>query len=206
MKKILFILLNVMLVISYMNAINMKNRHIGMFASVVNVKKGDTLNVREKPNYHSRKVGEFHTEESTDYFAGGIQVEYCKKVSKSTWCKVYPVVNINIGQPSDGAEGWVNAYYLKFSNSGYVNILNQKSDCDYVLKCKADKCLVLGYKKAKWIARKLLSVEKAQKETSVEPDPEACGVEDNPTFCFYHYRQIVIPYLEKRHPNKSTTD
>jgi len=199
MEKILFILLYIVLVISYINANSIKNQNIGMFAIVVNVKKGDTLNIREKPNYHSKKVGEFHAEESMDYYNGGMQVEYCKKISKSTWCKVYPVVNINIGQPSDGAEGWVNAHYLEFSNSGYINILNQKSNCDYVIKCKADKCLVLGYKKAKWIARKFLGVEKGQKETSIELDPEACGVEDDPIFCFNHYRQTLIPYMEKNH-------
>lgn len=199
MKQTLFALLDILLAASDIDANTIQNRHIGMFATVVNVKKGDVLNVREKPNYHSKKLGEFHTKESIDYFAGGMQVEYCKKISKSTWCKVYPVVNINIGQPSDGVEGWVNARYLKFSNSGYVNVLNQKSNCDYSLKCKADKCLVLGYKRAKWIPKRLLGVEKGQKETSAKLESKAEGVNDDSTFCFYHFRQVLTPYLRKNH-------
>ncbi len=125
-----------------------------LFAEVDGVAHNDTLNVRVAPNYHSKKIDAL----SQDAFVG---VDFCKKVGKSTWCKIFP-----IAQGDYFKAGWVNARYLKFDNNrGYV-IIDGKPKCDYVLRCKDGKCeVVTDYKtnpntndiaslKREWIERK----------------------------------------------------
>ncbi len=131
---------------------------IGLFANVINVEKDDVLNVRAKPNYRSKKTGSFDPD-------GYMMVDYCKKVGKSNWCKVSPDPLMD-----RGGRGWVNAKFLKFKDSGYVNIKNRKNQCFYSLECKVrsgkSQCLVVtkllggtettGLKK-EWIDRRLLT-------------------------------------------------
>jgi len=106
----------------------------GLFATVKGVVKGDVLNVREKPAHRSKKVGSFHPD-------GLMMVDYCKKISKSMWCKIHPYPLTD-----DGGIGWVNARYLAFSNRGYVTVKGRKNNCSFVLKCEKNICLMVpGY-------------------------------------------------------------
>ena len=109
-------------------------------ATVVNVASNDVLNVRSKPDWHSKKIATL-----PPYSAGSVGVSKCKKVGKSTWCKIFPLHDIEgygYGSPS----GWVNAKYLKFSSRGYVSI-NGKRNCYYSLYCKNKSCkIVIDYK------------------------------------------------------------
>ena len=135
--------------------------HPGLFADVVNVAENDTLNVREKPNYHSKKTGAL----PLDAFVG---IDRCKDIGRSTWCKVFHIAQRDYDHfGSDAKPGWVNARYLKFDSRGYV-IIDGKPNCDYALKCYENKCEVLAdYKtdsktnnitslKTRWIDRKRL--------------------------------------------------
>jgi len=150
-------------------------------AKVVNVAKDDVLNIRSRPNYKSKKVGFLAPNED-------VQIEYCLDSPKSTWCKVYPAVSINLGGGfGEPASGFVNARFLKFKNSGYVNIKNRKSDCDYLVECKGSKCLILTYKGLEWVKRSLIGTEKGQKATSL-PEEEGGEMSDDATFCFNHAR------------------
>jgi hypothetical protein len=170
-------------------------------AKVINVAKDDVLNIRSKPNYKSKKVGYLEPGEE-------MQIEYCLKGSKSTWCKIYPAVSINLGGSfnSEPASGFVNAKFLKFINNGYVNIKNRKSDCDYLVECKSKKCLILTYIGLEWVKRSLIGVEKGQKATSL-PEEEGGEMSDDATFCFNHARdkelwKKVDEYYKK---NKKST-
>lgn len=139
-----------------------------IFGSVINVAKNDTLNVRAEADYKATKIEEL----PPHAFVG---VEQCKIVKKSTWCKVYQLVQNNYYEGSQ--KGWVNAKYLKFSNRGYVNIKGKETHCLYALECKSRvnkyECLVV-YKenydysknkmigiKTQWIERKNLKGESA---------------------------------------------
>ena len=69
---------------------------------VTNVKSNDTLNVREKPDYRSKKVGELY------YNASGIKVKGCEKVDSKKWCRIeYMQLDGKIKR------GWVNIRYLR---------------------------------------------------------------------------------------------
>ncbi len=108
----------------------------GLFATVVNVAENDTLNVRESSEYHSKKTGAL----PQDAFVG---INYCKKVGKSTWCKIFHITQRDYEEFGyDAKDGWVNARYLKFDNRGYV-IIDGKPKCDYALRCKDSKCEVV---------------------------------------------------------------
>ena len=105
---------------------------LGLFANVINVAESDTLNVRVKPDYHSKKTGAL----PLDAFVG---VDYCKKMGRSTWCKVFHIMLRDYDEFGyDAKPGWVNARYLKFHNRGYV-IIDGKPNCDYALGCKNNK-------------------------------------------------------------------
>ncbi len=175
MKNILLLLLTSTLAFSW------DKFYPSFHAKVVHVPKGDVLNIRSKPTYKSKKIGYLNQGEV-------VQVEYCLDSPKSTWCKIYPAVSINLGQESHASSGWVNAFYLQWLNQGYVNIKNRKSNCDYLLTCKGSKCLILTYDGLEWVKRSLIGVEKGQKATSIPLEPEASGINDDPTFCFYHAR------------------
>jgi len=152
-------------------------------AKVIHVPKNDVLNIRSKPSYKSKKLGSLQPGET-------VQIDYCLDSPRSTWCKIYPAVNINLGvaQPPSG---YVNAYFLEFTNNGYVNIKNRKSNCDYLLKCKNSKCLILSYDGLEWIDRSFIGVEKGQKETSL-PEERGGEMGDNAMFCFNHARDKVL--------------
>ena len=108
-----------------------------LFGKVSGVASNDTLSVRVKPNWRSKKI----TELPPNAFVG---VDECVKVGRSTWCKVH-AVNRNLGEYleyNDKLPGWVNARYLKFSSRGYVAI-NGKKRCNYAISCGAGKCRVV---------------------------------------------------------------
>ena len=144
-----------------------------LFGTVVNVAQNDTLNVRTEPNYKAKKVSELPPE-------AYVGIEKCKKVKRSTWCRVYPLVQQWYEKfGNDSHIGWVNARYLKFSNRGYV-LIKGKKNCAYALKCNAGKCEivddyendnVIDYKKTgfrtKWIEREYL---RGESHFGVTPD------------------------------------
>jgi len=105
-----------------------------LFGKVINIANNDVLNVRKKANYRSLKVGDL----TLGMLTG---VEQCKKVGRSTWCKIHPLAAYG----GDFSSGWVNARFLSFSNKGYVTIKNKTNNCFYALKCKNNnsKCLVV---------------------------------------------------------------
>ena len=105
-------------------------------ASVVNVASNDVLNVRSKANWHSKKIASIPS-----YSAGSVRVNRCKRVGKSTWCKISPLNDIE-GYGYGAPSGWVNARYLHLSSRGYVSI-NGKKNCYYSLYCKNKKCKVV---------------------------------------------------------------
>jgi len=144
-------------------------------AYVIKVAKDDTLNVREHPNKKAKIVGTWADE-------AWMMIDYCVKVGKSTWCKSdYDSLT------GDGALGWVNAYYLKFINNGFVIQKDGKGDsCMYASKCEKHQnllqCYIMdGYyldeeykvhAEGKWIERSLLlggTILSAAKES------EMCG-------------------------------
>ena len=129
MKKliILIALLNILYAKYYPNA---------LFAHVSGVASNDTLSVRLKPNWRSRKIAEL----PPNAYVG---VDECIKLGHSNWCRVH-AVDINLGQDpgyDDTLFGWVNARYLKFSSRGYVAIRGKK-ECNYAVSCSGGKCRV----------------------------------------------------------------
>jgi len=111
-----------------------------LFGKVTGITEHDTLNVGSQPDYKSPNVAEL----PLDAYVG---IEKCKKVNRSTWCRVYPLTQQwyeNFGD--DSHSGWVNARHLQFSNRGYV-IVQGKKNCAYSIKCTDGKCeVVLDYK------------------------------------------------------------
>ena len=156
----------------YLNAKEMTNE-TALFGSVINVSKNDTLNVRFEPNYKAKKVGEIPSK-------WRVGIEKCKGINNSTWCRVYPLVQVwHENFCEDKNIGWVNAKYLKFSNRGYV-IVKGKRNCAYSLSCLDGKCKVVNdfeensvidYKKTglneKWVKRGYL---KGESNFGVTPD------------------------------------
>ena len=135
---------------------------IALFGKIVHVNEDDILNMREKPDHKSKKIGEIPPVMS-------IGIDRCIKNEKSVWCKVHELVAYG-----DDKTGWVNAYYLSFHDKGYVTIKEKKNNCFYALKCKnrvsKTECLVvLDYTtntegnakelKTKWFDRALLRGE-----------------------------------------------
>ncbi len=130
---------------------------------MVNVAQNDTLNVRTEPNYKAKKVSELPPE-------AYVGIEKCKKVKRSIWCRVYPLVQQWYEKfGNDSHKGWVNARYLKFSNRGYV-LIKGKKNCAYSISCNEGKCeVVLDYENdenngviklhTKWIEREYLKGE-----------------------------------------------
>lgn len=163
-----------------------------LFGKVINVAEDDTLNVHKQSNYKSKKVAELPPK-------AYIGIEKCKKIQKTTWCRVYPMVQQWYEKfGNDSHKGWVNARYLKFNNRGYV-IIDGKKNCDYVLRCKESKCEVVdryeqekNYNvtsiKTKWIERDRLRGESNFGAIS----------EDEDGFC--NSRIFIEDYL-KNNPN-----
>ncbi len=129
MKKLL-----VLFLLIYLGASNIS--YPGLFAHVVNVANNDTLKVRAKPDYPSRKVGEL----LPDALVG---IDYCKNMGKSMWCKVFSMPLMDYGSPLDeGKPNWVNSSFLTFDNKTYVKI-DGKEACYYALKCQNNRCEVV---------------------------------------------------------------
>ena len=108
--------------------------HPALFGKVIGVAEYyDTLNIRSKPDYKSKKLGSLPAE-------AFIAIEKCQTIRESTWCSIKQI-------PQQFYEnfhpGWVNARYLKFLNRGYVNIEGEKRGCHYALACKDGKCTVV---------------------------------------------------------------
>lgn len=110
-----------------------------LFASVMDVEKGDILNVRAKPSHKSTKVADIP---SAYDFLFTFGVEKCKKVKSSIWCRVYPIVQHWSENFGGDVIGWVNARYLKSDNRGFV-VINGEKNCDYSLRCLEGKCEVV---------------------------------------------------------------
>jgi hypothetical protein len=125
-----------------------------LFAKIVHVKNNDTLNVREKADYKSKKMTEL------DYNMVVGLSGTCKKVGKSTWCRVYELAAYGGNQ-----EGWVNAYYLKPYSEGFVTVKGYEKNCQYALECAnkegKKQCLAIlePEKDAEWVERSLLRGE-----------------------------------------------
>lgn len=111
-----------------------------LFYKAYDFAENDVLNVRQKPEYQSKKVGEMAL--GRHLSLGQCLENGIKKNSK--WCKVKP-----LDYGGNEAEGWVNAKYITpiLYQEGYVTIKNRKSICDYVLKCEnrdnKPQCLVV---------------------------------------------------------------
>ncbi len=155
-----------------------ENIYLGLFGTVVNLAKNDTLNVRVAPDYHAEKTAAL----PLDAYVG---VDHCRKTGKSTWCNIFHIAQRDYeGFGQDAKPGWVNARYLALSNRGYV-IIDNKPNCDYALQCQGQKCEVVDtYSvdeqtgsitslKTRWINRKRL---KASNHFGAMPDePDASG-------------------------------
>ena len=109
-----------------------------LFAYVSGVASNDTLSVRVKPDWRSKKI----TKLPPNAYVG---VDKCIKLGRSNWCKVYDV-NINLGQYHEYGNklpGWVNAKYLKFKSRGFVAIYGNNHSCNYAIGCRMGSCKVV---------------------------------------------------------------
>jgi len=104
-----------------------------LFGYIKDVPRGDVLNVRALPTYHSKKVGTLRNGEH-------IKVLSCKRKRSSKWCKIAPLKNETYR--NFYKRGLVNARYLQGYNKGYVAIKGKK-DCYYSLGCLHGKCKVV---------------------------------------------------------------
>jgi len=185
----------VLLVLLFTNLFASHIVYKGLFATITNVASDDTLSVRVKPNWRSRKITELPPNEL-------VGVDECIKSGRSTWCKVHNV-DRNIGQYHEYGEklpGWVNARYLKFTNHGYVAI-NGKKHCDYAISCDGGKCKVVTnttMRNGNVIAIKIKNYSRSSLKGIGELNIPS-GSEGYP--CNRVGGNIEI-YLEK-HPNKS---
>jgi len=125
-----------------------------LFAEIIHVKNDDTLNVRSRADYRSKKITELNYN-----MVVGLNGE-CKRSGKSIWCKVYELAAYGGDQ-----EGWVNAHYLEPYSKGFVTVKGYENNCYYALNC-TDKegkiqCLIVldKDKEAKWIERDLIKGE-----------------------------------------------
>jgi len=114
-------------------------------ATVINVASDDVLNIRAKPNYHSKKLWFLKNDEI-------VSVEKCIKTSsKSIWCKVEPFGFFEYKDQIFGRDqdsGWVNARYLNPSYSSYVSLELDDPQaegvaCLYALDCQNGMCDVV---------------------------------------------------------------
>ncbi len=109
-----------------------------LFAYVSGIANNDTLSVRQKPDYHSKKITELPLH-------AHVGLDECIKRGYSTWCRVH-AVNCNLGeynQYNDLLPGWVNAKYLKFSSKGYVAIKGKERGCYYSIGCNSGRCNIV---------------------------------------------------------------
>jgi len=111
-----------------------------LVATVQGIAHDDTLVVREKADYHSKKIGAL----PKDAFIG---VDVCKEKGSSTWCKIHHIALRDYEMyGAEAPDGWVNAKYLYFDNGGVYALIDGKGNCDYVLGCHQGNCdLVADY-------------------------------------------------------------
>jgi len=108
-------------------------RYPPLFASVTGVAENDTLNVRAKPDYRSRKRASLPD-------GAYVGVDRCRQKGDSVWCLIHHIAQHDYeGYGWNAPEGWVNARYLKFGNRGYV-LIDGKARCDYVTGCQNGVC------------------------------------------------------------------
>ncbi len=175
-----------------------------LFATVINLQENDTLNVREKPDYHTKKTG-------TLPLYAYVGVDSCKRVGDSTWCKVFHLAQqVYDGFGWDAKPGWVNARYLELDNEGYV-IIDGKPDCDYALRCQKGKCEVvesyetnnqneLTSMKTKWIERRRLKA--SSNFGAMTEDIEASGYCTNGKYIQDYLHQKKINTLRRKNNDK----
>ena len=132
---------------------NVNLNNIPLRAKVVGVASWDVLNIRQEPNWHSKKVGFVKNGNSN------IGIYKCKKVGRSGWCKIFYVGQIgqygDDGFNEDSKAGWVNAKYLSGYNRGYV-VLDNKPNCDYALECRNNRCKIVSNLTTRWVSRSRL--------------------------------------------------
>jgi len=143
---------------------NIDLNSVPLRAKVVGVASWDVLNIRQSPNWRSKKVGFVKNGEEN------IGIYKCKKLGKSVWCKIFYSGQIgqygDDGFNEDSKPGWVNAKYLSGYSRGYV-VLDNKPNCDYALECRNNRCkIVADYKmgsnhnitslKTRWVSRSRL--------------------------------------------------
>jgi hypothetical protein len=105
-----------------------------LVATVQGIADNDTLFVRQKADYHSKKLGAL----PEDAFVG---VDECKQMGVSTWCKIHHIALRDYEMyASEAPDGWVNAKYLHFNNTGAYVLIDGKGNCDYVLGCYQGNC------------------------------------------------------------------
>lgn len=170
-----------------------------LFYGTYNFAENDRLNIREKPNYRSKKIGEL-------YLGSLVQLFTCVNVKASKWCQVE-------GLYFPEARGWVNAKYIKPTRyqEGYVNIKGLRSDCYYVLKCAErnhqNQCLVvtgLGESMEKislqtqWFNRSRLTP--ATQFSAMTDDPDASGYCNSMQYIDAYQRHQKLKELAKKFP------
>jgi len=170
-----------------------------LFYVTYNFEENDTLNIREKPHYHSKKIGEL-------YLKSLVQLFECVKVKDAKWCQVEALY-------FPEARGWVNAKYIKPTRyqEGYVNIQNFKNDCEYVLKCKEnnhqDQCLVVtGWGnnmkeislETQWFNRDRLTP--ATNFSAMPNDPDASGYCTTAQYIAAYQRHQKLKEFSKKFP------
>ncbi len=107
-----------------------------LWGTVIGVAEDDVLNVRSRPDYRAPRTGSLPPE-------AVVGVERCKKVGRSTWCRVHHLAQYDYeGFGWDAKPGWVNARFLKGHNGGYV-LIDGKAECAYAMSCKKGICDVV---------------------------------------------------------------
>jgi len=171
-----------------------------LFYGTYNFAENDKLNIREKPNYRSKKIGEL-------YLGSLVQLFNCVNVKASKWCQVEALY-------FPEAKGWVNAKYIKRTRyqEGYVNIKGLHSNCYYVLKCAErnhhNQCLVvtgLGESMEKisletqWFNRGRLTP--ATQFSAMTDDPDASGYCNSVQYIDVYQRHQKLKELSKKLPS-----
>ena len=174
-----------------------------LFYKTCNFAKNDVLNVRERPDYHSKKVAELFLDQR-------IVVQTCVSQNKmSKWCKVKP-----LEQGANETAGWVNAKYITptLYQEGYVTIKNRKSICDYVLRCEnrnnKPQCLVVtGLKgdkeitlQTEWLDYQLLTPANnfsAADDNDLNPEGDYCT---QGKYVAEYFKNIKLKQLARQFP------
>lgn len=148
----------ILLILFFLATLNAEDitRTPPILATVINVPKGDVLNIRARPNYRAKKIGFLRNNED-------VEVLKCIRVgSKSKWCKIEMYGFTEYAGFTDEARvGWVNAKYLRPVYSTYVDVeINdpdaQGGNCEYSLSCRNGVCKVYNGTKIHKVKRSKL--------------------------------------------------